>query len=344
MKTNNELSVLADKRGWKIGPLTYADIRKMGSDEALFHERLNKPEYERALAGPQVQAANKKNAEASKAQRLWAEQATPEETEVALQEVTKFCARYPQFIGSFVPNREALITFLKSNNQPITFSTLVQAFEELTQNGSLLLSPAAIGAGPEEEIGGHKLKTYPYLYKLLEPVLTAEEREKRQKKRGMTAEEEKMSAEQYRNSDAHKADFRETSISHRQQQDWNKAIGLFLQSRPEYARTEENQKKMNRFISANGLQVSPQGLEAAFQALKAKNELELNKGAVQQGQAVSYTNLAHTVIEGQSGFVANDTNLTAKIAKMSADDYSRWLQSPSNRKAANELALGKARA
>ncbi len=148
-----------------------------------------------------------------------------------------------------------------------------------------------------------------------------------------------MSATEYR--EAHKEDWRETRISDLQQRSWNQAIEFFKHSRPDYRGTESNRQKLIGFITANGLQVNPQGLEAAYKYLKSKNELELNEGAVQGGQTLRYTNLAGTGGDVRNGFVGRDTNLAAKITSMSADEYSRWLQSPSNRKAADALAAGR---
>src|SRR5260370_35784486 len=91
--------------GWKIEPLTFVRINRMTADEAAFHEKRNKVEFERALNEPKVRAENKANLEASKTQRMWADQATPEETQAALDEVQIFCHVFPQFRGDYVPNR-----------------------------------------------------------------------------------------------------------------------------------------------------------------------------------------------------------------------------------------------
>jgi len=337
--------------------LSESEIRRMPEPVYEWHLQNNAKNVEAALNAPKIQAENKRNAATATAQRFWNNRAPEEDVKQAQKATALFKEKYPQVRFDYTPNIEALNTWLRAKNLLITFPNLVQAFETLTQEGKLLLDPSALGISNEDEVSGHRLKTHPSLYKLLEPVPTAEELENRRKKNkyNLTAEEKEMSAKQYR--EAHKEDWRETSISARHQQDWDKAIGFFLQAHPEFARTESNRKKVLQFIvtngglevpkqgpeAANGLQINPQGLEAAFQALKLKGELELNEGAVQQGQVVGYTNLAGTEIDARSGFVANDTNLTAKINKMSAKEYSVWLQSPSNRKAANEILTAKAR-
>jgi hypothetical protein len=324
----NDLQRLAQKHGWAKGPLTSARVQRMTVQEYEFHQAFNKTDLERAVAEPQTQAQNKRTAEDSKAQRMWKDEASAEETEFALKEVTAFCQAYPQFIGRHVPNREALVAWLREKYLPVTFANLATAFQALGAEGKILVNPSAIGIGTEQEIGGSRLKHHPELWRLLEPAPNVEQQAK--------IADQKMSSKEYR--EAHKEDWREHRISDRQQASWNKSIEFFKQSRPDYKATDSNKTKILNFIFSNGLQVNPQGLEAAYKYLKPRNELELNEGAVQEGQSVRYTNLAGTGGDVRNGFVGRDTNLAAKIASMSADEYSRWLQSPSNRKAADALA------
>ena len=87
MRSKSELESLAARNGWKVGPLTSAQIRRMSSTEAEFHGTCNKKEFERACEEPKAKAASKANLEASKTQRMWADQATPEEIQGSLEEV-----------------------------------------------------------------------------------------------------------------------------------------------------------------------------------------------------------------------------------------------------------------
>src|SRR6266849_5933195 len=125
----NDLQRLAQKNGWEKGPLTFARVQRRGVREYEFHQAFNKAELDKALDSPRVEGENKRNAEASKVGRMWADQATPEETQAALAEVTAFCKAYPQFIGRHVPNREALVAWLREKNLPVTFATLSTAFQ-----------------------------------------------------------------------------------------------------------------------------------------------------------------------------------------------------------------------
>jgi hypothetical protein len=328
MKTLNELNHDADVYGWKTGPLTFAKIQRMTADEADWQSRVNAEEFSRAYSEKRTESENKRNAEASKAGRMWADQATPEETQAALAEVTAFCQAYPQFIGRHVPNREALIAWLREQNLPVTFANLVAAYQSLGADGKILVNPSAIGVGTEEEIGGSRLKHHPELWRLLEPAPNAEQKSK--------IAEQKMSSKEYR--EAHKEDWREDRIPARQQQSWSKAIEFFKQSRVDYKATEENRKKILGFIFANGLQVNPQGLESAYRALKARGDLELNEGAVQEGQALRYTDFG----EQPRGLqLPEKESLAYKIKSMSAKEYQDWLQNPANRRAVDQAAAAR---
>jgi hypothetical protein len=325
-----ELEVLARKYGWEKKPLTFRQVQNISSQELRFHEIYNKVALEKALNSPVVVAENKKNQEVSSAQRFWANQATEHEVAKAQEGTSVFVSRYPQVRWDYRPNIDALNDWLKAKTLPIAFNTLVQAFEDLVRRGGLVLNPSVLGIGTENEVSGYKLMRHPELHRLLEPAPTAEQQAK--------IADQKLSARDYK--DAHAEDFRETRLSDRQQQSWNKAIAFFMESRPDYKPTEANRKKLLEFIFSNGLQVNPQGLETGYRFLKPRNELELNAGAVQEGQSVRYSNLASTGGDVRSGFVGRDTNLAAKIASMSAKDYADWLRSPSNRKAADALAAG----
>lgn len=209
---------------------------------------------------------------------MWADQATPEETEKAIREVTVFCRAFPQFRGDYLPNREALIGWLRSRNMSVTARNLVTAFQALAAEGRIVVNPSAIGIGTDEELSGARLAHHPQLWKLLEPAPTAEDQEK--------LAERKMSAAEYKA--AHIEDWRQPP-SERMMAAWAKASTFFIQANRSYVPTDENKNRLLSFIEANGLQINPQGLQAAFNALKG--ELELNENNVQTEQVVKYTNL-----------------------------------------------------
>src|SRR5947208_1146968 len=83
--------------------LTESEIRRMPEAVYAWHEQNNRVKVEKALDAPRIQAENRKNAETAKSQRMWADQATEEETQEAVTEVNAFCLKYPQFRRDYIP-------------------------------------------------------------------------------------------------------------------------------------------------------------------------------------------------------------------------------------------------
>jgi len=320
MKPRTEVQAIAERNGWKVGPLTIAAINRMSSLEVEFHEKFNTAEFNRALNEPKAIAESKATAEAEKTKRLWTDQATPEDTESALEEVAIFCQAFPQFVGSHLPNREALVEWLRMRNLPVTARNLVTAFQALGADGKLLLNPSAIGVGTETEISGARLKNHPKLWVLLEPAQTIEAKERQ--------EMDQMSASDWRQ--AHPEAFRENRVHPLQQRAWRQAIDTFRLSNPTYTVCDANRVKMLDFITANGLQINVQGLQAAFNALKARGELELQESAQIEGQAVRHTDFG----DRERGLqLPEKPSLAWKINSLSAAEYARWIANPANREA-----------
>jgi hypothetical protein len=330
-KTNGELEFLASKYGWdKKAKLTHARIQRMTADEADYQSRFNVEEFNRAWNEKETEAENKRNAEVAQVRRMWEQdEATQEETETAVKEAKEFTAAHPQYIVCD-ENARTLLAWLKERKLLPTAQNWAAAFQAVGAQGRILVNPSALGIGTDTEVGGARLKHHPELSRLLEQAPNAEQKAK--------IAEQKMGSKEYR--ELHKEDFREDRISTRQRESWNKAIAFCLQSHPEIKSSDANVKLIGEAVLSSGMQMNPQGLAAAINMLKSKNSLELNEGAVQEGQALRYTNLANTGADVRNGFVANDTNLAAKIAKMSSAEYNDWLRSPSNRKAADALAAG----
>src|SRR6266550_8398586 len=141
--------------------LTAREIHLMPEPVYSWHQQNNLKNVEAALDAPRSQAGNKKNAVDAKSSRIWADKATEEEIQESISEVAIFSKAYPQFVGSHIPNREALISFLREKNLPCTARNLVTAFEDLGSKGLLVLNPSAIGIGTESEISGYRVVRHP---------------------------------------------------------------------------------------------------------------------------------------------------------------------------------------
>lgn len=299
--------------------LTASEIHRMPGPVYAWHEQNNRVNVEKALAAPRIKAAEQANAEASKTRRMWDDQATAEETQSALQEVQTFCSTFPQFRGDHVPNREALVNWLRLKNLPVTVKNLVVAFQELGAEGKLILNPSALGIGSETDISGNRLVRHPKLWRLLEPAETSEDQE--------LLAQRKMSATEWRNQH-----LQEWNVPAKVVEAWEKATATFLAMTPDYLPTDENGDKMRAFIRANGMQVNPQSLKAAYDYLKPRGELELNDTAIVYGQTTKMVDYGEQFRGLQ---LPDKESLRHKIHSMSASEYQAWLQNPANRRAAD---------
>jgi hypothetical protein len=163
MKPVSELRALGERNGWKVGPLTQGQIQRMSSDETDFHSKLNKEEFEKAMAAPRIQAEadkeaaraaaetervkaeNQNNSELWAGKKFWESECTPEELEKAKKEAEVFHSRYPQFVLNNQQNADALRDWLFTNRLSLTAANLAKAFDALAKEGCLVLNPAVCG-------------------------------------------------------------------------------------------------------------------------------------------------------------------------------------------------------
>ncbi len=286
--------------------LTAREIHLMPEPVYSWHQQNNLKNVEAALDAPRIQAENKKNSADAKSSRIWADKATAEETQEAIQQVAIFCKKYPQFVGSYVPNREALISFLREKNLSCVKANLVTAFEHLASKGFLLLNPSAIGIGTESEISGYRVVRHPQLYKLLAPAPAEKDRIK--------LAEQKMSADEYRKQ--HPEAFRQevpVLVLGKVKQ----AIQTFLSVHPEYVLSDEHKKHLCAYIEKRNLPFTLNSLETAYAELVKEGYVKPNPEAV-----VSAT--------GRNLWVSNGgeqgptrANLSREINRMSAAEYAR---------------------
>ena len=317
MKTNGELSYLAQKYGWKAETLTRARINRMPADESDWHSRFNADEFTRAWGEDQAKAENKKNTEAAKSQRIWKNEATNEETEESIREVQEFVAAYPQFRADFVPNREALISFLRSKTLSCVKANLVAAFEDLASKGFLLLNPSAIGIGEESEISGGRVVRHPELYKLLAPAPAEKDR--------LKLAEQKMSADEYRKQ--HPEAFRDPRVYAEAAEKIKREINSFRSFHPEYLLTEENSKHLQAYISKRKLPFNRESLEAAYGELVRQGYIEINHETVVSSGGTKLVDFG-----GRPG----RANLSREINRMSAAEYAEFIANPTNRRSIDE--------
>src|SRR6185369_12964168 len=175
---------LGTEEDLKPRKLSIEDWRGMNAELQEWHiatNGKNVDEMFNAQAAAEHQAQqNEINSEAWESKRIFENRATQGDIDAGLEQVALFTSRYPQFVGAIVENRQALMAWLKQNNRTVKFANLVAAFEALTVEGRVIVSPSAIGAGPEHQVSGLALRDHPNLHLLLKPGPTEKERERRE--------------------------------------------------------------------------------------------------------------------------------------------------------------------
>jgi hypothetical protein len=165
-----ELAELGERMGWKARPLTEKEIKgEMSGQELIWHETFSPAEVEKALS---FAAIGKHSDDAKKqvaTKRMWAGQATKEESDKAFAAGDRFASNYSQFVRNTY-NSEAMVLYMAENNLDATkVQSYIEAFDVLAPQGKLVLSPKAAGIGPEETLSGAALEQYPRLHLLCQP-------------------------------------------------------------------------------------------------------------------------------------------------------------------------------
>ena len=157
----SDLEAQGELYGWTARELTYTEVQEMSSSELRWHEIYNATNLEKALALPGVAKERRDIDQKWAAKKIWDDKGSEAETQAAINEIAKFTSAYPQFIGSRMENRNALMGWLKERNMLVTYANLVQAFEANALEGRLYLNPSAIGAGSESEVTGTAHHNFP---------------------------------------------------------------------------------------------------------------------------------------------------------------------------------------
>jgi hypothetical protein len=302
MKTANELKHLLERYGWQTGPLTYAQVQRMTSDEYQYQSLFNRAELEKALASNQKQRSTA---------------SFDEQKEF----VIKLFEDYPQLVRNS-ENAAALDAYLGSMKNPsFTFADFREAFEKLAVAGRLVLNPSACNAGSETEVTGHRLRTHSNLHKLLEPFKAKNP-------------EATMSAKEYK---AAHPELNDAGLPALIAKRFDQANATFLANHPEYVRTDENSKAILTRLEKQRLMPTIQNLESAYAAAYKAGELETNQEAVVAG---SVTKMVDFGAERSRGVAARSkkSSFQAKIDSMTSVELKEKIATdPSFREALDGL-------
>lgn len=227
--------------------------------------RTHQKEIDREIQRRKAEAARLANAERADledyARKIWKGSIR---TESYFSDQKQFLADYPQFCQTW-ENIEAIARVLRDQNLIPDYGGIVTAFTQLTSAGRLLISPAAVEAGPEDQVTGEELKRHPNLLRLLARAPSEEEREREKIA--------KMSADEFKKSRPELSDNRIPPLV---LQSIERLLSTFRQSHPEYLGSAENEHAMTDAILKSGLPVSTQLLESVYRELRDGGQIKID--------------------------------------------------------------------
>jgi hypothetical protein len=193
----SDLQAQGVSQGWSVRPLTMTEINQMSSAELRWHEEFNAENLAASFdKKARIEQSNQHQA-AWDIKKKWdnVSPASDDDKKKMREVAEQFQRLYPQWIKNEA-NATALWNHMRKENlEPTKLASVIQAFEELAQQGKVSLNPSAISVGPERSISDTELTSHRNFHTLL------------QSHRRPTAEES-MSADQYKalhpevNSDA----------------------------------------------------------------------------------------------------------------------------------------------
>jgi hypothetical protein len=303
----------------KARPLTYAEYKAMPQDVASWHEFANSANVDKALDAHKDEQKKAAAKIRNGVERMWMGAASTDESEQAWKTAEKFMELYPQVRPTDTATGAAFRKYLRANNlDPRELSSWETALSALaaTNQPEIFLSPKAAGVGPEEELGGFSLRSYPNLHLLLRPVDEKTKWHREMYKPELSANEFRKQTSELQNG---------PSFAERQSVDL--AVRSLPHFEPDYVATEENGNKLLQYIHKNKSQFNVTGLRVAFNALK--DQLELKPIVVHAGKTemTNYEPAEHGQPEAPG-------KLAAKVRSMSSDQYAEFLRNNKSARAA----------
>jgi hypothetical protein len=200
-----------------------------------------------------------------------------------------------------------------NNLDPRELSSWVTTLESLASQNQpeIVLSPKAAGIGPEEELGGYQLRSYPKLHLLLQKAPDEATRKFRE------AYKPELSADEFRKQAVELEEDLPFAIK--------KRIYVFAESlkanRPAYVDSDSNNAKILEYLNKNKMRFDLTSLLCAFDALKT--ELEL-KPTTTHAPAVALTEYEPRTHGAPA--LPDKASLVAKIRNLSSTDLLKFYQ------------------
>jgi hypothetical protein len=240
----------------------------------------------------------------------------------------QFSRAYPQFSQSR-KDCDAILFYLKENELLPTVEHFAVAFKALAHQGAMTINPSETGLSDITELSGSALQAHPELNRLLQSV-TPEIVEQRRIMR--MPEKDFKKWEQEQNGPPGVPPMIEARI--------RQSFVTFASQHPEFIFNDKNKTKLLAYLNDHHTNIDYNTIRLAYEALLAEGVLETNQDVIVKHGT---TWVDYSKIRGNEKPVMPvptptvQENLRRKIASMSSEAYDNWIQSPANRRAADNL-------
>jgi hypothetical protein len=314
-------------------PLTWDQYSAMSEPEKNFHLCENSKNCDLAFAAHEKEVREAVSHAKREVRKIanYEVSDVPALANLMIENGGKFSTLFPQFIGSR-KNTDRVLKYMRENEMLPEVSSFIAAFTALAHEGEISIDPSKTGLTDDSTpLTGTRLQEHPNLAYLLTRV-TPQIFEQR----SVARMDEK----------AHKAWQREKEGSPEVppmiKARIEKAFVTFTAMHPEVIFNDANKTKLLEYINNHPQpNIDYNTIRLAYESLLAAGEIEIYTNVViREGSTTAYDYSQINRNEKPVKPVPTPTvqeNLERKIKNMTSEEYDKWIQTPANRRAADNL-------
>ena len=307
-------------------PLTYAEYSAMGQAQQNWHLSENSAAVDKALAAHEKEtreAVSHAKREVRKVANYDVDD-VPALANLMISNGGRFSEMFPQFVTSRA-NTDRVLKYLRENELLPEVENFIVAFKALAHAGEISIDGSKTGLTDDStELTGERLQdalnSNPLLLSKATPDVVERRRLMRMPTKDFEAYQEKTNPK---------------PLPFVIKQQIDVAFRTLESRHPEFRfNSDSNKDKLLAHLNTHANLITAQTVEAAFLALRANGELDLNPNVRVQAEHATWTDFSQI---DQKQLTDKQENLERHIRNMTAEEYEKWLQSPANRRAADNL-------
>ena len=325
LKNREELKALAERNGWKVRPLTLAEVHAMNPDQILYHETFNKKNLEAAFNEKQLKAESEK----IRVEQFYKDDLGRNPTSEQYAAANLFCTRFPQYVRNYKENSIKMLTWMREHDLDSAKAENYEAAFRALANTELLLSPAALGFDGPDVIGA---KNHPHR----DDLVSDESEIKGRKKIAEMKRIRSLTSDEFKEKNKHAwldVEGIPSEIWLKQHPEergpvlgrMSQIFSAFIAQEPFYTPTNENAEIMCGYLKTQGYNFDLSNLNRAFKELAATKRIRVAK-VIDTSQPQQH---------GETK-VLDKKAILAKVARMNSDQIvAFWRDNPELEKTVN---------